>query len=413
MSVKAVMVTIVALAVCLLPLFCNECSASSVITPGENGVSFDAGNISDKDFNDLFSDSYKGYFPFYALGAIDTSISHDEGGADVYDYEISDLEITDITEMKSAMGRKVTEDEFVDVYVRTIKCDISFTATRINCDGRLFTMRDGMQTLFKELDESNIITVGSVLKLDGELWVDYSEIITTEIVKNADNDYVMAKSTSKLSDFRNYTGNIDYTYTLGSEQVNKKYGASMEFSYGGTSVTTFDYLDTPVAEVIGTTKAIRTVDHSDHAYRYSYRYHIDDKADGYDYRLGAGNISKLTDEHVTAGTADEFGAIITDDIGVSQFSFYKEDGDMSAECLYNGEAIKDATCKSDAALKEKLGKLGNVGDTFSDAKSTADSAYDELLLNPVLRVDGLAAIVTITILATAVIILGIIIFKKK
>jgi len=413
LSVRTVIAAAVALTMCIVPLICTDGSDSAVLTPGDKAASFSATDVGDDDFNNLFSDQYKLGLAYMTLEAIDTEVTHYESGDYVYDYEITELEITNVAEIKSAVGRKVTETGLCDTNVKEIRCDISFTATRINCDGILFTMRDGMQTLYKELDNGNIITVGSFLKLKGELWLDDLDSVEKTIVKNEVSDYVVTGSTQKLSNFRGFMGDFDYTYTYNDDAVNKKYAAVCEFSYGGTVVTNVDYLDASPEKVNVFSKAIRTLDHSDSAYRYSYRYHVGDVASGYDYRLGADGLSKLIDRQVSAGTAGELDLVITGDILVPDYYFYKEDGEMSANCLYNASAIKDATCKTDAAMKERLDKLGDVGIEYDDAKSVAESAYNELILNPVLRVDGLAAIVTIAVLVTAVVVLGIIMIKKK
>ena len=59
---------------------------------------------------------------------------------------------------------------------------------------------------------------------------------------NEDSDYVITGSTQKLSNFRDFTGDFDYTYTYNDVQVNKKFAAACEYSYGGTVVTSVDYL---------------------------------------------------------------------------------------------------------------------------------------------------------------------------
>jgi len=409
----SVLAAIVAVAMCVLPLLNADLSDATVLAPGDRAADFDAGGISDEDFNGLFTESYKNQVAFRTLQAIDADVAHTVGLDIVYDYEITDLVIENVTELKAAIGKKVTDDKISETFVRTLRCDISFTATRINCDGSLFTLRDGMQALYKELDYGNVIKVGSVLKLDGSVRLDESDSVETEVVKNGNSDYVITKSTEKLSEYKVFKGKVEYVYNYDAEDVTKNLGINTEFSYGGTIVTSMDYYDVSPEAVAATTKAISTTDYSDSAHKFRLMYLVGETQGGYEYRLGADRMAKHAGDPVLAGTAEELALIITTDIDVPEYYFYNETGDMRDNCLFNGTAIADAAYKSNDAMKERLGQLGHVGDRYDDAKSTADSAYNELNLDPVLRVDGLVAAVVIAVLTTAVIILGYTLFRKK
>ena len=139
---------IVTIAMCIMPLLNSDLSEAAVLTPGDRAADFDAGGIGDEDFNGLFTESYKAQIAFRTLEAMDADVSHTAGPDVVYDYEITDLVIKNVTELKAAVGKQVTGDKISEAFVRTLRCDISFTATRINCDGSLFTLRNGMQTLY-------------------------------------------------------------------------------------------------------------------------------------------------------------------------------------------------------------------------------------------------------------------------
>ena len=417
MSARMVLATAAVLTLFIALLIGAGASDAGTLTPGDDAASFSIGDIGDGDFDSIFTYEFKERAALHALEALDTSISHTEAGVEIRDYALSDVVVKNVTEIRGAVGRQASEEELSDVSVRTFRCDISFTATRINCDGRLFTLRDGMQDLYKELSDGNVIKVGSVLKLEGKLRFDHSDSVVTEIAKNNDSNYVITKSTEKLSQYSVYTGFVEYTYSDGSGQVTKKIGMDTEFSYGGTIVTTLDYYDVETKDVNASTKAISTTDYSDSAYKFRFRYRIDDITGGYEYRLGADKMMKLIGEMfgkepVSAGTAGALGAVITENINVPQFFFYKEGGSMETGCLFN-ETFIEEPYRSDDALKERLDRFGDVSVKFEDAKSNADSAYNEMNLEPVLRVSGLAAIVIIAVLATAVIILGIVIFKKR
>ena len=415
-SVRTVLAMTVMLAMCAVPLLGAETADAGTIAPGDNAASFSIGSISDNDFDSIFTTEFKVRAAYHALEALDTDISHDVAGVEIYDYDISDLVIKNVTEIKGALGSEASEEKLGEVSARTLRCDISFTATRINCDGRLFTLRDGMQTLYKEYG-SNVIKEGSTLKLDGKLRFEYSDSVETEIVKNSESDYVITRSTEMLSHYTVFSGFVDYTYEGDSSQVTTKIGVDNEFSYGGTIVTTLDYYDVEAKDVVSATKAISTTDYSDSAYMYRFKYRIGDVTGGYEYRLGADKMMKLIGEligktPVSAGTAGELESIITADVSVPQYYFYKDVGEMDDGVLFNSMFVKEPY-RSDSALKERLDEFGDVGVKYDDAKSNADSAYNEMNVSPVLRVDGLAAIVTIAVLATAVVVLGIIIFKKK
>ena len=116
--------------ICLAPLFVTDSEAAE-IKEGKTGASFTADSIGDEDFSKVFSDEYKLRIAYDALNTIGT-VGKSDGGVPYYD--ITELKISDVSDVKMSVGNRVTEEYYENVAsaetASTFVCTPSFASRR-------------------------------------------------------------------------------------------------------------------------------------------------------------------------------------------------------------------------------------------------------------------------------------------
>ena len=418
---KALIAVMVAAAMCLVPVFAiaDGSDAAGSLTDGSSGVSF-KGSMSDTDFNKLVTDEYKEEI---ASMVLETVVADDGSLGGVF--TISDLTVSDVSDIKLSKGMKIDGDKITNVSAQALKCKIKFTATfdggLFSDTATLFNLYDGNQVLYNEIG-SNVITDGNVLKFDGTVTLDMSASSTSTMAKNGNDNYVATEVSGKMSKSESYSGELKFNNGTAVKTID----LDVKQATSSDATITLDYGDVKMEDVVSGTKVIIGYKDIKGASEQEYKYTVNDKKGGYDYKVGAdygmpamftpATVADLAtyQAYLSASFGGNIVLYVDSALKVPEYKYYIA-LDMGCElCLFNMGMVK-SDYQDDTKLGTFLNSVGTADETsFSDADSVADSAYSAVS-EPGNGGSGsnLIFYVIIGVLAVAVVALAVLAFKKK
>lgn len=346
---------------CAVPLCVTDGTEAYTVKPGETGVSFTADSISDEDAGRLFSDTYRTKMAEEVMGLIVSS--------GIYFY-YQDIEITDVSDYKRSLGSKAENDSRTYFIASGLKLNISFRATCLT-GAEFFDLTDGTLDLYRELDDSNRITVGSVLKVSGIYEAKGVMRDTRAFSKNSSGDFVMTEETEAVSATGSFSGDVRYTYKKDATDVTRKIIFDIIRETEFKETFSYDFSGTKIADVTGGTATLQITKDSISKMRERYLYEVNGAKGGADITTDSNDVQQ--DHDIKAGDADHFGCIMGYDIEVTELSYYDSSGNNLTTIFKAGD-VNDAALKDNIKMKEFLAGIGKVGNTYSDADSVADSA---------------------------------------
>ena len=406
---KALIAVMVAAAMCLVPLFAVADDSDAIdVTAGEAGISFKAGSISDDNFKKLTGgDAKEEIYAEYASSVLNAVIE------DGYKFNVdgSTVKISNVKDVKIALGTKITSDSYATTNGREITFDIEFKATAYS-GGDLFDLYDGTQTLYKELGKTNRFAATNTVEFKGTATI--SEMMSSDykIAKTYSNYYVATEGTMKMSTFASFEGDVTfnngttYKITIDKAETGMSADSSFEFDFYGVDTT----------NLTSESKYIKTTDGESSATDVL-KYKINDKSDGYDFSYNSKDVpTSLTRKTYTVGEVGDLLVpyLFTTNLSVPEYLYY--DGSLvpsESTSFFNQFSVSDSALKDNTKMKEFLDDIGSVGDTYSSAESVSDSAYESVGASGSGNGGNIVFYIIIGVLAVAVVALAVLMIKKK
>ena len=399
---KALIAVMIAAAMCIVPLFVIEDSAATEVKTGDIGVSFKAGEISKENFEKLMPvESYE-EFATEAMGAIGISSTS---------FNITDVKVTAIKDVKTSLGSKVTDSKLYQTKGTAVKVDIEFVATYdslLSCD--LFKTVDGTQELYKEIGTNQIVS-GNTLTFKGTVTMEEMSGGEQSFEKTYGENVVVTGSEGKTSAYAQYKGDVTFKNSSG------EYKIAVDGETGRTADTTseYDFYGVKIADLKADSKVI-----------------ITNKVTGamktsvsYDYKGNKSSYESYQDLSLLMGGSTYRQTVVLDIIAPATvecepYVYYDNDatidwsGDVDTVGLFNNLTVQDSELKDNDKMKEFLEKIGSVGNSYSDADSVANGAYENVIESSG-NGGGSNVIfyVIIGVLAVAVVALAVLLIKKK
>ena len=399
----------IAAAMCVVPLFVIEDSEAITVTAGDKAVSFKAGSITDEKFDGLVTQDYKNQL---AEKVID-SIVVKNGYSSNWEF-VGNATVKNVKDVKLSLGNSVSDSSLKNISASAIKFDLEMTIKCKSTTGILFNMSDGTQTLFKELG-TNKVAQNDQLTINGTVVLEDYTYLESSIVKNTAENYVVKEMTVKNSTSVSFDGKIKVV------ALDKTYELKTKKATGAEAISTPDYYNADkIEDVTETSKVILNVKiGSGGGVETSFNYKINDKSGGYDSIVDTRALMEMIGSGgaYQAGTVAEIEAetgetlLYTVNLAPTPVSYYDPSGTWMEDCFfsYGMVSIADPTNEK---VKTYLDDIGDISDSYSDAKSVADGAYTSVSTGGSGN-NNIVFYVIIGVLAVAVVALAVLMIKKK
>ncbi len=401
---KAMIAVMMAAAMCIVPLFVIEDSAATEIKTGDVGVSFKAGEISKENYEKLMPVESYGAFAESALTAL---------GLDSDDFEITGIKVTKIKDVKLSLGNKVTDSKGYQTSSQAATAEIEFVATcdpswGTGCD--LFAMVDGTQNLYKEIGTNKVVE-GNTLTFKGTVVMEEMSSSISTIEKTYGENVIPTAGEGKSSNYVSYKGDMTFKNATGEYKI----AVDAESGSSYDSEIEYDFYDVKVADLKADSKVIMTTKQTG-AMKTAISYDYKDKKSSYESytdaaRLGANGIYMqfVVGDIIAPATVECKPYVYYDpDAVLNPFT-----GDITTVGLFNNLTVQDDSLKDNDKMKTFLKDIGTVGDSYSDAESVANGAYENVEESSSSGGSNIIFYVIIGVLAVAVVALAVLMIKKK
>ena len=401
---KAIIAVMIAAAMCVVPLFVIEDSEAITVTTGEKAVSFSAGSITDEKFDGLVTQTYKNRLVSEAISAI---------VPDSYDWSFDGTPtVKNVKDVKLALGNSVSDGLLKNVSASKITFDVVVTLSAVSSKSDLFTERDGTQDLYKELGIS-ALSAGSKITIEGTVTLDSYEYTEISIVKNTAGNYVTKELTVEHSTSESFDGKVKVV------SLDKTYELKTKNASGGKAKMVPDYYNADkIEDVTLTSKVLLNVKtESGGAVEQSFNYKIADKSGGYDDKMDTNAIMRGigyyagTVESVQSSMMLETPLLFDTNIEPMPVCYYDPLGTPMEDCFFGAGMVSIAD-PTNEKVKTYLDDIGDISDSYSDAKSNADGAYSPVSAGGSGN-NNIIFYVIIGVLAVAVVALAVLMIKKK
>lgn len=393
----------IAAAMCVVPLFVIEDSEAVTVTTGEKAVSFSAGSITDEKFDGLVTQPYKNRLVSQAISVI---------VPDSYEWSFDGTPtVKNVKDVKLALGNSVSDGLLKNVSASKITFDVVVTLSATsNTD--LFTERDGTQDLYKELGIS-ALSAGSKITIEGTVTLDSYEYTEISIVKNTADNYVTKEITVENSTSVSFDGKVKVV------SLDKTYELKAKNASGGKAKMVPDYYNADKIEDVTLTSKVllNAKTESGGAVEQSFNYKIADKSGGYDDKTdtnaimrGVGYIAG-TVESVQSSMMLDAPLLFDTNIEPMPVYYYDPSGTWMKNCFF-GNGMVSIADPTNEKVKTYLDDIGDISDSYSDAKSNADGAYSPVSAGGSGN-NNIVFYVIIGVLAVAVVALAVLMIKKK
>ena len=375
----------IAAAMCVVPLFVIEDADAATITTGEYGASFEGSDIPIDKFNELLTNDY-------VDGLILTSV----GFVPVTEAPT----VTKVVSLKSSVGNKNGDNSGESAMGQYAKLEVVIEGD-LYLDLTLFELEDGFQDLFKYLGNTNKIASGTHLKIEGTVEVSRSIIGSGEFYKTDAGKIAATKEVTDMST----KSFIDLKYTFKVGGVEKVVQLKETSISSNKATVTLDYDTDDRAKVVDGTKVFITTVNDDKA-EITQDFSFDGKSASYSHKT-------VVDDSKTFQYRDAGDVLINMDMAPSECYYYSADDDVPT--LFNPAIVPagSTTIRSNAGMKSFLEGIGSVNDSYSNAKSIADSAASSVSGDGSGGSNNIIFYVIIGVLAVAVVALAVLMIKKK
>ncbi len=390
----------IAAAMCVVPLFVIEDSDAYSVTTGETGVSAKASSMEPADFTKLMpSDYQKMVVAMGTLGAM---------GLDGAYYSPDSFELKSVSDLKMARGTEVTADTITEINGSSMTLEVDMTVKRTGPSTAIEFPYDGFQDLYRAFYD---MPLGHTLTFKGLTITmeEYEKEITT-FAANSDKNFVITEFERVSSSYMKIScSDIEYK---NADQVKKlEFTAVRSSDYDVLSKNSFysaDFKDEVKTEnVVGTTKTIALNDYRDCAEELSIKFVYDGKTYNHsetnEHYYNGMYYPDAIYESTTAGMA---GAIMDYNISAPVYSFCG----TGSYCLFDSSVV-DASVDTNEKMKNFLNEKGTIGESYSDAKSVANSTSTSISVGG--GSNNIIFYVIIGVLAVAVVALAVLMIKKK
>ena len=389
----------IAAVMCAVPLFVIEDAEAYTVTADSTGVSAEASSMEPSDFAKLIpTEEIKLMVLVMVLGGMVGDLN----------YDVDSFTVNEVKDLKMARGTEVTEDTKTVINGTSFTLNVDFTVTKVVSSTAIEQPYDGFQDLYRAFND---MPVGHKLTFKGcTLVMDrYSKEVTKFTINN-ENNFVVSEG-----EF------IESTYTRCScDDIEYKDGddvRELKFEYEATtdkdkcdsySFCSADFKDeVKIKDVVDSTNTFVVSDNRDCARSTSMKYVYDGKTYDFsetkDHYDGITDTSEVTYEVSSASVA---GAIIKSDIAPPVYLFCGN----TQYSMFNSAEV-DPSINTNDAMKTFLDDKGTIGESYSDAKSVADSTSSSVSTGG--GSSNIIFYVIIGVLAVAVVALAIILIRKK
>ena len=377
---KAMIAVMIAAAMCAVPLFVIEDADAATVTTGEKALSVEASDVTTADFDRLFSDLVKGVV---ILVPLDIEI------------DASDVTFSEVT-FKEGIAMKVDEDKTYGVSGSYIKAKIAYQKD-LTTPVQMFPLTAGLEELYDYLG-TNIAATGKNLKVEGTIEMGNNSNETANFFITNENKIADDTTTTVRSSF--YKANYTVTYNNGSSV--KSFDVEVSGKENTTTTETVKYLIEDKKNAINATEVLvsSTIDNK---VEKSGTYKFDGKTASYE----AKDVPQSVEGTFVKGTA--VSHLSSENLAPVDILYYSEDGPALFSSPY---AVEDATLRDNTAMKTFLESIGSVSDSYSTAKSIADSGSADVSAGGS-GGSNIIFYVIIGVLAVAVVALAVILIKKK
>ena len=380
---KALITLMAAITMCLMPLSIMDDAEAATISTGDGGASIEAEDVGMENFNRLVSDIDRDQI----LYGLDLEV------------ETTDIEIKEVKSLKRSIGYKVNSGDSKYVYGDSYKLKISYEKSSLTEPYILFPLEDGLQSLYNYVG-TNEAPIGSALKIEGDVETRTSLNVQSEFYLTDDKNVAETGTEMERTTYVWYK--LTFTYTDTVNNVTKTFTVEKKDMTVDIITTAVDLLDNNRSKLAADDTVIVTV-YREHNLEYGADYSFDGKsASYYEKHLSGVNGTFQKD------TAEMLGVLSTDDVAAQKnIPYYSDDAEIS---LYSSDDVRDASLKSNGAMKDFLKTIGKVGDSYETAESIQGSSA--AVIGTVEGTSDVIFFVIIGVLAAATVAMGILLLKK-
>ncbi len=380
---KALITLMAAITMCLTPLSIIDDAEAATISTGDGGASIEAEDVNMENFNRLVSDIDRDQI----LYGLDLEV------------ETTDIEIKEVKSLKRSIGYKVNSGDSKYVYGDSYKLKISYEKSSLTEPYILFPLHDGLQSLYNYVG-TNEAPIGSALKIEGDVETRTSLNVQNDFYLTDDKNIVETDTEMERTTYVWYK--LTFTYTDTVNNVTKTFTVEKKDMTVDIITTAADLLDNNRSKLASDDIVIVTL-YREHNLEYGADYSFDGKsASYYEKHLSGVNGTFQKD------TAEMLGVLSTDDVAAQKnIPYYSDDAEIS---LYSSDDVRDASLKSNGAMKDFLKTIGKVGDSYETAESIQGSSA--AVIGTVEGTSDVIFFVIIGVLAAATVAMGVLLLKK-
>lgn len=353
----AVAVIALAAAMCIPAcIFANDSDAASTKTNGSSGISV---KISTSDATEIAK-----FYPTEYWNDIATTVWNGYFGELIGylpNYNISEGKVVEI-DFKESHGVDITDDYVSNVDSKSTVTKYTFKATTVANDYNFF--ENDLGQLIKYIEPTNKTHKDAVLKVTVTVEETTSEVTKKYITKNSENNYVVTKGNSESLDYTKVSAEIEYTYGT----VEKSFTYEKTSNRYTDATVDVDFLDTEPKDATATTNVLRDVKYN----KLTYLIDTVIKCDGKTYTNEMDESGFVAKRELSTFGPLGGSMVISTDISAPVYKFYGDVLDPYA--IFDETTVADTSLRSNDAMKDYLDKNGSIGESFSAAESTADSA---------------------------------------
>ncbi len=401
-SVKIMMIAFAAVAaLCITPLFIAVDTDAVIIEEGSTGLSFKVDSLTNTNTDKLFTSEDKNTI---AMAALATATGQSTSNVSTY-WTLSEIKVTEMKNLKTSLGTEVTGDHMEKIRGSGLECKVSFKATvKAYYNAPLFSNNDGTQTLY-EFIGSRYAPSDSTLDVSGTFTLYSYQHSSTDYFKNKDNKGCLEKTIVEETRSLSFSGDLTYTVNSGGAEKVRNYSVDAKSSFDNELTNTYDYGNTNKSDVKESTRVFIKSTYNKLQEENKFEYNTKDNTNGgYSYSFDR----KFT-THPTYITDYAEDYLVREDEPLTEYHYYGTDGNT---CLFTSA---DPELCDDSKMESFLTGLSGstVSESYTDAKTVADSTYTHLSVGSDGKNNFLVLYIIIGVLAVVIVLLVILMLRKK
>ena len=343
-------------------VFADQADAYSA-TDGSQGIGYSYKNLSATDFGKLFTDSDT---ESMAEDILDRFV------ADTSDFTISGISVTEMC-ASAYMGESVKGTSVTTPKVETTSYKITFTATTDAEGNTLFTNGEINIGMMKEVGLDNKTQAGATFTVSAVCSSSNSQSKVSDYVANASSEFVLVKETSSNATRECVKAEVTYDFISGGQPKSVKATYDFEQKTAADIVSTRDFNGKETKDVVSTDKCVTESTVSNMSMRMKSQCTCGGKTYGTDITMGDGD-TKFLISMMSIGTRVETVKIVTSDLVAPEYLYYG----TGSNALFDASKVASTDLQNNDAMQTFLKSVGTVADTYSAAKSAADSVHDDI-----------------------------------